>query len=383
MTEPRRIRWSLRLLPAFAGLVLLLAAGGWGAGPAAAQDAARPTGDYVLAQLDAARQALALRAGNHPDPTLAAVDRQLGQIGDALRQQLGGAAAQPVEILDDKTKAVAMRANAAAQRTQAWLKASAACRGSDAKALATALALAVEQLATAPAVGKPAQPVINAVETPDQQPLFVIHPVDKPLAFDVLGANLLDAQCANPQVSLTDAQGKPVDAQPVVTSITPQRIALKLASTAGLKPGGYVLHVVPERKAFLVGCTKQPEAVAALQVASPLQVTIDYTLTATCGGQGAGGAQLTLGHGSLPVITRQSATVSQPIDVSTCVDPRSYTISATAHFGSGDQAAVGPVTQPADAGITAGLPGGLSLSWDPTIHTLFARSGAKTCLGTD
>ncbi|GAB3792436.1 hypothetical protein [Dyella agri] len=371
------MRRNPRLLPALACFALLLVAGGWSAG-AAAQDAARPTGDYVLAQLDAARQALAQRAKEHPDQALAETDQRLGQIGDALRQQLGGATAQPIEILGDKVKAAALWANAAAQRTQAYLKVSAACRGSDAKALAVALALAIERLAAAPAAGKPAPPVIGAVEGADQQPLFVIHPAEQPLAFAVLGANLLDAQCANPQVSLTDAQGKPVDAQPVITGITPQRIALKLAGTAGLKPGGYVLHVVPERKAFLVGCTRQPEAVAAVQVAVPMQVTVDYTLAATCRGQG----QLTLGHGSLPIVTRQGGAASQPIDVSACANPESYTISATAHFGD-EQATVGPVTQPADAGITAGLPGGLSLSWNPAIHTLFARAGANMCLGSN
>lgn len=371
------MRRGSRLLPALAGVGLLLAAGGWGTG-ALAQDAARPTGDYVLAQLDAARQALAQRTTQQPDPALADAGRQLGQIGDALRQQLGSSAAQPVEILGDKVKAAALRADAAAQRTQAWLKASSGCRGSDAKALASALALAVGQLAAAPASDKPSPPVIDAVETTDQQPLFVIHPAEQPLAFAVLGANLLDAQCANPQVSLTDAQGKPVDAQPVITGITPQRIALRLAGTAGLKPGGYVLHVVPQRKAFLVGCTKQPEAVAALQVAVPLHVVIDYTISATCRGQG----QLVLGHGSLPAIAKQGAAVSQPIDAAACANPESYTISATAHFGAGDQATVGPLTQPADAGITAGLPGGLMLSWNPAIHSLFARAEANMCRGS-
>ncbi len=367
---------SRRLRHALAGAVLLLAAGGRGV---AAQDAARPTGDYVLAQLDAVRQALALRATAHPDPALAEAGRQLGQIDAVLRRQLGSATAQPIEILDDKPKAAAMRADAAAQRTRAYLEAVAACRGNDAKALAAALALAIGQLATAPVAGKPSPPVIDAVETADRQPLFVIHPADRPLAFAVLGANLLDPQCANPQVSLTDAQGKPAAAQPVITAITPQRIALRLASTAGLQPGGYVLHVVPQRKAFLVGCTRQPEAVAALQAAAPLHVVIDYTLVATCRGRG----KLILGHGSLPAVTRRGGAVSQPIDASACAEPESYTVSAVAHFGDDDQAAVGPVTQPADAVITAGLPGGLTLSWNPAIHTLFARAGTDLCRGSD
>lgn len=378
MTKLRRTRGTWRRLPLLAGLVLILAAGGWG-GRVAAQDAARPTGDYVLAQLDAAQQGLAQRMKVQPDAALGPVAQQLGRMGDALRNQLGSAIHQPVEILGGKAKAEAERANAAAQRTQAYLKAVAACRGSDAHALAVSLALTVDQLAKAPATDKSAAPVIDAVETSDQKPLFVIHPVDQPLAFVVRGTNLLDPQCANPQVDLTDIQGQSLAIQPVITGITPQSIALRLPSTAGLKPGGYVLHVVPLRKAFLLGCTKQPEAVATVLVALPLKVTIDYTLTASCRGQGV----VPLGHGSLPAITHRGASVAQAIDTATCTHPESYTVSATAHFGGGDQTTVGPITQPADAGITAGLPGGFTVSWDPSVHTLFARSGAALCMGVD
>ena len=359
-------------------LALLLAMPAWN-GRVAAQDAARPTGSYVLGQLDAARQALARRAQAHPDPVLSAVGRQLAQMGDALRQQLGNSASQPIAILDGKIEGAALRADAAAQRTQAYLKASATCLGSDAQALAASLALTVDGLAKAAPTDKPAPPVIDAVEMPNQKPLFVIHPSDQPLAFVVSGANLLDARCANPQVSLTDAQGKPAGVQPIITGITPQRMALTLPRTAGLKPGGYVLHVVPQRKAFLVGCISQPEAVAALQVAAPWRITVDYTLAATCGGQGV----LTLGHGRLPAITRRNAVVSQAIDVKPCANPESYTISATVHFGDNEQAVVGPITQSADAGITAGLPGGMTLGWDPNANMLFVRSGAPTCLGVD
>ncbi|BFI96592.1 MAG: hypothetical protein RSP_21020 [Rhodanobacter sp.] len=369
---------TLRRLPRLAGMLWLLAMGGWSA-CALAQDAARPTGDYVLTQLDAAQQGLARQAKAHPDAALDAAVRQLGQMEDALRKQLGSAMNQPIEIMDGKVKGAAQRANAAALRTQAYLKAAGACRGGDAQALAASLALAVDQLAKAPASDKATAPVIDAVETPDQQPLFVVHPDDRPLAFVVRGASLLDPQCANPQLSLTDVQGQLLPMQPLITSITPQSIALKLASAAGLKPGGYVLHVVPQRKAFLVGCTKQPEAVATLLVALPLQLSVDYTLTASCRGQGT----LTLGHGSLPAIMHRGGGASQVIDTAACANPESYTISATARLGGGDRTTVGPITQPADAGITAGLPGGLTLSWDPSVHTLFARSGAAVCPGVD
>ena len=378
MTKLRRTRGTWRRLSLLAGLVLLFAVGGWG-GRVAAQDAARPTGDYVLAQLDVAQQGVAQRMKVQPDAALGPVAQQLGRMGDVLRNQLGSAIHQPVEILGGKAKAAAERANAAAQRTQAYLKAVAACRGSDAHALAASLALAVDQLAKAPATDKSAAPVIDAVETPDQKPLFVVHPADQSLAFVVRGINLLDPQCANPQVDLTDIQGQSLAVQPVITGITPQSIALRLPTTTDLKPGGYVLHVVPLRKAFLLGCTKQPEAVATVLVAPPLKVMIDYTLTASCRGQGV----VTLGHGNLPAITHRGASAAQAIDTAVCPHPESYTVSATAHFGGGDQATAGPITQPADAGITAGLPGGLTVSWDPSVHTLFARSGAALCMGVD
>jgi hypothetical protein len=42
---------------------------------------------------------------------------------------------------------------------------------------------------------------------------------------------------------------------------------------------------------------------------------------------------------------------------------------------------VGPITQSADATITAGLPGGLTLSWDPSVRRIFVRSGVNACKG--
>lgn len=354
-----------------AALALCLAGG---VAPALyAQDAARPTGTYVLAQLDAARQALATRAARHPELGLQATAQRLAQMGEALRRELGGASAQPVEIMGDKPKSAAELANAAALRTQAYLKAADDCRGDDAKALAQALALNVDKLAATPASGKAMAPVIDALETPDSKPLFVVQQAAAPLAFVVTGQHLLDPQCANPQVSLTDAQGQPLAVQPTLTAAAPQRLAFTL-DRARLSPGGYVLHVVPQRKVFLMGCSKQPEAVITLQVTAPPRIVVDYTLEASCAGK-----VVPLAHGSLPALERRGATVSLPVDVSACPNAQSYTVAATAHYGDGDQVKAGPITQPADAGITTGLPGGVSLSWSPSIHTLVARSGAGVC----
>ena len=50
-------------------------------------------------------------------------------------------------------------------------------------------------------------------------------------------------------------------------------------------------------------------------------------------------------------------------------------------FGDGHAVSVGPISQIASAGITAGLPGGLSLSWDPSVRQLFLRPGAASCKG--
>ncbi len=74
-------------------------------------------------------------------------------------------------------------------------------------------------------------------------------------------------------------------------------------------------------------------------------------------------------------------TVSQTIDTSACGDPQSYRLSAIVQDGNGSRASAGPFAQSAQASITAGLPGGLSLSWNPAAQILFVRSGAQTCKG--
>lgn len=348
------------------------------ASPAAAQVAPRLTGSAVVAELDAARHELSTRATGLPQASLGATGERLAGMADALRKSLGSDAGKPVDILDAGAKAGAYRAHAAAERVQAFLDASKGCPGAEANAMADALASTVAQLAAASGSAK-APPVINGVETADHRPLFVLPGNGKELAFALVGANLLDTQCEDPRVTATDAQGKLQAVQPSVTGVSPGRIELKLAAGERLSPGSYVLRVAAKHKAFLVGCTAQPEAVAVVQVAPPVKVSVSYTLGATCR---AGNAERVMPpiSGTLPEITG-AGTVSQQIDMAGCMDPISYAVSAKATFGDGHTASIGPISQIASAGITAGLPGGLSLSWDPSVRQLFVRAGASSCKG--
>ncbi|GAB2548857.1 hypothetical protein [Rhodanobacter koreensis] len=347
--------------------------------PTLAQLPPRLTGDAVTTRLDATGHALAARAAKLHDARLDATSQRLEQMVATLRKVLAGNMDKPATALDGSSQAALLRADAAAQRTQAYLDASDGCLGGDAKALIEALAVSVDQLAVEHA-SKAAPPVIDAVETMDHRPLFAIRPEPKPVAFALVGANLSDPQCADPQITVTDAGGKSLDAQPVVTGVSPARIELKWPTGTALEPGSYVLHVLPKRKVFLLGCSAQPEAAAAVQVVPPLRITVSYTLTAVCHAAN-GERSMSLGTGAMPDITAHGATVSQPIDTSACADPVSYAITAKAAYEDGSSATAGPIVQSADAAITAGLPGGLSVSWDPGMHTLFVRAGANRCKG--
>lgn len=351
--------------------------------PAAAQIAPRLTGTAVIEQLEIAQHDLGVRAVALPQSSLTATSERLGQLAAALRQTLGVDAGKPLDIIDTQAKARAYRAYAAAQRAEAYLAASKGCLDGDATAMAEALAGTVDRLARAADASK-LQPVINAVETPDHRPLFVLRSGDKPVAFALVGDNLFDAQCVDPVVTATDQQGRPQAAQPAVTGVLANRIELKLPGTAELHAGSYVLHVVTRRKAFLLGCAAQPEAVAVLQVAPVEQVSVSYAVTATCRAN-AGGKP---GERSLLPVTgifpqAGSGAVSQHVASDGCADPISYSITAKVTFGDGHSASIGPISQSAAAGITAGLPGGLSLSWDPSVRELFVRPAASTCKGID
>jgi hypothetical protein len=341
-----------------------------------AQIAPRLTGDAVMAQLETAKQDLATRAAALHDDGLAATSERLGQMEATLRKSLGSKSSQPVEIIDDGSRIAVLRADAAVQRTRAYLDASKGCPGSDAKAMASGLAATIDRLASAPDSSKAAQPVVSGVETIDHRPVFALHPGDAPVALALVGTNLSDAQCADPQVSATDEHGKAIDPQPVVTGVLPTRIELKLPGGAGNQSGAYVLHVVPKHKAFLMGCTSQPEAQAIVQVASPLRVSVSYTLTATCNGQ-----SVSLGSSALPDITAFGATASRQVDTAACPNPSRYAIGAKVVFGDGTTASAGPIEQSADADITLGLPAGLTMSWSPSTRTVFVRSTANICKG--
>jgi len=349
------------------------------AGQAAPQIAPRLTGELVVTQLDAAQRDLAARAAESPGSSLAATSQKLADLGQGLRKALGKDLAKPIDTLGNDEKAQAYRAEAVVQRAQAFLEASKGCLGQDVIAMANALARTVALKATASG-GSKLPPVVNGVETLDRRPLFVLHGNGAPAAFALTGENLLDTQCASPVVSATDAQGKPQAVQPEVTGVLPNRIELKLPASP-LSPGSYVLNVVAQRKVFLLGCTAQPPTSAVLEVAPAPKVSVSYSLTQTCPAPGGG-----QGH-ALPAITgimpdgAGRGTVTKYVAVDGCADPLSYAISATVTFGDGHSSTVGPISQIASAGITAGLPGGLSLSWDPSVHQLVVRPAASSCKG--
>jgi hypothetical protein len=369
----------MRVRSLVAGIAVCLLAPGAGA-PARAQIAPRLTGSAVIEQLQTAQHDLAARAAGLPHSSLAATGQRLATLTDALRKTLGSDAARPIDLIAADAKAAAYRAYAVVQRTQAYLQASKGCLETDSDAMADALATTVDLLAGATGSAK-LQPVINGVETADHRPLFVLRNTGKDTAFALVGANLFDAQCENPRVTATDAQGKPQSVQPRVTGMQADRIELALTDPSGLSPGSYVLHVASRRKAFLVGCAAQPEAIAAVQVAAPPKMSVSYALTATCkASHGADQVTERTVTGTMPGIGG-TGTVSQRVALVDCAEPVSYAISAKVGFGDGRIASVGPFSQMASAGITVGLPGGLSLGWDPSVRELFVRPAGSQCKG--
>jgi hypothetical protein len=363
------------------GVLFLLLMPSAGA-PLMAQIAPRLTGSVVIDQLQAAQHELAARAATLPNSSLGATSQRLDNLVAALRATLGSGAAKPIDLIAAEARADAYRAYAVAQRTQAYLEASQGCLQTDANAMADALATTVDLVAGGKGSAK-LQPVINAVETLDHRPLFVLRGKGSGTAFALVGTNLFDAQCEDPVVTATDAQGKRQNVQPRVTGVLPNRIELAVADASQLQPGSYVLHVVPKRKAFLTGCSAQPEAVAAVQVAAPVKMSVSYAVGATCrSGDGADATEQVLPAitGTMPDLGG-AGTVSQQIALNGCAEPVSYAISAKVNFGDGRSASVGPISQTASAGITAGLPGGLSLSWDPSVHVLYVRPAANSCKG--
>ncbi len=350
--------------------------------PTHAQMAARLSGQVALDEVKAASSSLAVPAKSAPDASLAGVEQQLAEMANTL-QALHGDLDKPVETIGDADRASVLRAHAAAARVQAYVAASGGCQGSDAGAMRAALVAGVARLARDTASAK-LVPVVDGVETLAHVPLFVLHQGSGPMLFALTGANLVDTQCANPHVVATDPAGQPLSSQPGVTGAAPGRIESRWPQSAALPTGSVVLHVTTQRKAFLLGCTALPEASAVVQVAPAARYQVEYTLSASCPASAANGSsasEVPLAHGKMPWLQGYGSTVSQPVDTSACGEPQSYSVSATVEGSDGSHTVAGPFSQSAQASITAGLPGGLTLSWSPSAQTLFVRSGLKTCKG--
>lgn len=347
------------------------------AAPSMAQLAPRLTGTTILAELDVARQELSTRATSLPHTRLGPTNELLAGIAQGLRKTLGGDAGKPIEIIDAGARSKAYRAHAVTERVKGFLQASEGCPDADMAAMADALAVTVAQLGSASGSAK-VLPVIDGVETLDQRPLFVLRP-GSDMSFALRGSNLMDAQCEDPIVTATDGKGKRQAVQPVVTGVSPTRIELKLDGKGQLASGSYVLHVVAKHKAFMVGCKAAPEAVAVVHVATPTLATVSYTLNTTCRASDGGSHEMPPITGSIPDFTGE--TIARQIDTSSCVEPVRYALSATTTFPGGHSSTVGPISQMASAGMTMGLTGGLTLSWDPSVRQLFVRAAPSHCKG--
>lgn len=364
MSEARKRRSAGTRAMLSLGCLLVLSIG------ARAQLAPRLTAGAVADQLDAARQRL---------PGQADTAHRLDDMAHDLRAALAGHLDQPLTALDDRDRGLVLRAHAAVTLAADFADAANGCRADEASAMGQALALSVLRLQQAGAENKPLQATIERVETMDHLPAFALHATEKPVALALVGSELSDPQCADPQVSLTGPEGAALPEQPRITGVLPSRVELSWPGTATLVPGNYLLHVRPQRKAFLVGCTAQPEAVVAVRLVPPPRFVVGYALEATCGRTHP--ASMILSKATLPPLEGYGATVTQAIDTAACADPVAYRISATVGYADSASASAGPFEQSAEANLTVGLPGGLSLTWDPAVRQLFVRSGAPVCKG--
>lgn len=363
-----------------AGLAIAWSTAATAATAATTQLAPRLSAQVAIDELTTARTALAPPAGAAVNASLTSVKTQLDNMAQALQSSMGSDAVKPVEMVGDALRANIVRAHAAAARVRAYVALSGKCQGSDVVAMQAALADGVALLASASGAAKQV-PVIDGVETMAHQPLFAMHQGSGPIAFALIGDHLADAQCADPQVSATDSSGRALPTQPTLTGASPARIELRWPDAGSLPAGSVVLHVSAQHKAFLVGCTALPLASAVIHVVPMPRVEVSYSLGAICTGAAGSTGLVSLGHGKMPALVGQGATVSLPVDTSACVAPQSYRLSATVTRNDGSHASVGPFTQSAQASITAGLPGGLSLSWKPAVQTLFVSSGVAVCQG--
>lgn len=347
--------------------------------PALAQEVApRQTGALVLIELGNTEEALAARAKTAPEPKLDAVTAKVAALHAALQKTLGDNAGQPIETLSAGDRAAVVRADAAAKRVNAWLGASAvACTRQDLDAMLAALSATLEQLASDTASQKAPLPVIDGIETIDKRALFVLRPGQDSPRLVLTGANLVDAQCANPTLVAINAKGQPVTPQPQLVAAQPTRVELRWPDADKLAPGSYTLKLTAERKAFLVGCVSEPPATTVVEVAPAQKFEVSYALVATCQGSAT---PVALGTGTL-TLDKRGQTVARNIDTAACASPISYTVTAGVRSTGGTATKLAPVTQGADAGMTTGLGNGLTLSWEPALHQLFVRSGKQGCKG--
>jgi len=365
----------MRIGLAFAGLLVTAAV--------AAEGEGLLTGGNVVSQLEAAQLAISERAATLPASELGKAASRLGEMADAVRKAVGKESGKRIDRIDDDDEGRALRGQAAALLSQSWLVAASGCTDGDAMAMAGALSTAIDSLATAKNSSKSSQPAIQGIATvTDNRPLFAIHADVRDAKLVLTGINLHDAACDDPKLVATDPAGTPLSAQPTITGLAPTRIELRLPP--GLAPGQYLMRLKPMKKGRFLGCSVQPEAVAALAVVAPPKWSVRYSVVPTCrikaGKKYAETAQAAV-SGQLPDLTAFGATVSQGLQLPACDDPISYAISATASYADGSEASIGPITQSAAAGITAGLPGGVSLSWDPQVRQLFAAASGGRCKG--
>ncbi|AND69045.1 hypothetical protein ATSB10_15910 [Dyella thiooxydans] len=342
--------------------------------PLHAQLAPRLSAQVSLDELSTATAALPA------DPALASLRSQLQGMADELRQDAGKDADKPADLVGDALRGRIVRAHAAATRVQAYLKTMADCQGADRTAMQSALAESVKLLAAADG-GARAIPAVEDVQSmPVPGSLFAIRAGGGPLAFALTGSDLFDSQCPSPRVSVTDAGGTALANQPILTGASPARLELKWADVGQVPVGPVVLHVVAQRKVFLLGCQALPEATAVIAVVPATHYRVDYALEAICPAPGDANRVVALGKGTLE-LAGGGASAAQNVPTTACAEPAAYRLSASVSASGGAPSPAGPFTQSAQASITAGLPGGLTLSWDPSVQSVFVRAGANTCKG--
>lgn len=376
MTTWRTSRW-LRPGGVLAVALLLVAV----MAPVSAQKVApRLTGAMVVEQLHKAKQAVQERVANAPTDGLQKVAEQLQKMQESLVNTLGSDADKPLKTIDEEVRAAAVRAGAAAQRVEAWLDASGmACTHEEVEAMTHALGVTLDELAQQDDSQDAPLPIINGVETLDGQPLFALHQgIGAIPKFVLTGANLVDPQCANPELVAVDAKGEPAKAQPQLVAAQGGRVEVQWPGVASLAPGSYVLRLTAQRKRFLLGCGSEPETVAVLQVMPAHQFTISYQIAAMCSGKPD---PVPLGSGTLPTLTAAKPDAVQSIDTSACPNATSYIIHASVKDRSGQVTKIGPLRKDAGATVTAGLAHGVTMRWDPFQHQLYVSAGQSACKG--